>query len=149
MKRYVMTGMVIVACVLGIYARQNALASSTRVSFAVVSGDWFGHGRDIFVGLNGQGTAHFRTYTDCTQTVTTNCDMVANNLIYPGGYFTFALNRVAGNKAFGSITTSGYSWMIGTRITIAKNANDTVHVYVLRGYGVYCGSNAPAGFCGA
>lgn len=149
MKRYLMTGAVIVACVLGFYERPNVLASRALVSFASVSGYWSGHGRTIDVGTDGLGIAHFRTYTNCTQTVTTNCDMFVNQLIYPGGYFSFRLNAVAGSKAFGSITASGYSWMIGTRITIARNSNDTVRVYVLKGYGLYCGTNAPVGACGA
>lgn len=149
MKRSVMMGIMIVACTFGGYRRPSVLASSPRLSFDVVSGNWFGHGRDIYVAANGQGIAHFRTYADCSRTVTTNCDMFARNSIYPGGYFSFTLNHVSGNKAFGSISNSGYSWMIGTSITIARNANDSVHVYVLRGYGVYCGSNAPVGYCGA
>lgn len=150
MKRYIVSGVVILVSVLMLSGRWNVFASNShQVAFGTFIGSWVGHGRGLQVSHNGYGTEHFRTYVNCNNTQTTNCDMFTHESIYDGGFLSFTLNRVAANKAFGTINNSGYSWLIGTKVTLVRTSHDTITIRALAGYGAFCGPNAPVGYCGA
>jgi hypothetical protein len=105
----------------------------------------------VNVDADGHGILHFRTYVNCTQAIVTDCDRFQGNSIYGGGFAVFYLWKVAGSKAYGTVTNSGYSYQVGTTVTLVRNPNDTLTVYTVGPLSPVkgCGPQAPPGTCGA
>lgn len=118
--------------------------------YARFVGHWFHHGGGLVVHGNGAAFYSYRTYVFCTAQLTTTCDKQVGNTIFDGGFSTITLHRVAGDKAFGSMDNSAYSWQVGTSVTLVLSPNDTL---MLREAGtaatILCGPHAPAEVCGA
>jgi hypothetical protein len=118
--------------------------------YARFLGSWFHHGGSLTIGRNGHGFYSYRTYVFCTAHLTTTCDKETKNVIYDGGFSRFTLHRTVGNKAYGSMDNSAYSWQVGTTVTLVAKPNDTLVLYEAGAAPTtVCGSKAPAGFCGA
>lgn len=149
MKRYILSGVVILASVLALSGHWKVFAASAHQPFSGFAGNWVMHGGGLRVSENGAGIEHFRTYTNCNQQITTNCDTLVHNSIYAGGFLSFTLNRTSGHKAFGTVNNSGYSWVVGTKITLVGTGQDSINVFALVGGKRVCGPKAPAGYCGA
>jgi hypothetical protein len=133
----------------------SAHSTSAHVApatFARFSGSWQTHGGGVYIGPGGKGEYQLRTYVNCTQTILTDCDRIKGNVIYPGGFGTFALTRVAGNTVYGSMTNSSTSWEINTPISFRLTSRDVLIAKGpsdLLGQRNFCGPHAPAGACGA
>jgi hypothetical protein len=118
--------------------------------YAQFLGSWFHHGGGLTISRNGHGFYSYRTYVFCTPRLTTTCDKEAKNVIYDGGFSRFTLHRTVGNKAYGSMDNSAFSWQVGTTVTLVAKPNDTLVLYEAgTAPTTLCGSKAPAGFCGA
>jgi hypothetical protein len=135
-----------------VFAPSDAGASPqpTRPAIPVrFVGTWQTHGGILNINASGVGTDHLRTYVNCTTNRMTACDKFIKNEIYPGQYDTFHITTVTGNTAKAGITDSAYSWRVGTQITILLKPHGIVQVQMPDGAFRYCGSNSPAGACGA
>lgn len=158
MRRRTVSSIVFLALVSGVVIGRNgvglstALASRSRDSspYTQFVGRWFQHGGDLVVYRNGYAFYSYRTYVFCTGQVVTACDKQTKNTIFGGGFSALTLHRSVGNKAYGSMNNSAFSWQVGTAVTLVAMPNDTL---VLHEVGtapiVLCGSKAPAGRCGA
>jgi hypothetical protein len=74
----------------------------------------------------------------------------ANNTIYGGGFSIVTLNHSSGNKAYGHMDNSAFSWQVGTTVTLVAKPNDTLMLYEAGAAPtVLCGPKAPSGICGA
>jgi hypothetical protein len=158
MRRRTVSSIVFLALLSGIVIGRNgvglsiALASHSHDSspYTQFVGRWFQHGGDLVVYRNGYAFYSYRTYVFCSGQVVTACDKQAKNTIFGGGFSALTLHRSVGNKAYGSMNNSAFSWQVGTAVTLVAMPNDTL---VLHEAGtapiVLCGSKAPAGHCGA
>jgi hypothetical protein len=112
-------------------------------------GTWQTHGGLLNINGRGIGTDHLRAYASCTVNRMTACDRFIKNTIYPGQFDTFQITKTTGNTAVAGVTNSSYSWRVGTQITIVLKPHGIVQVGMPDGTFRYCGSNSPAGACGA
>jgi hypothetical protein len=126
-----------------------SLAGSSR-ALAPFVGAWTFHDGRLSVNRRGRGSESFRTFVDCTATIQTACDKFQGNVIYNGGFVTFTLTKIVGNRAKGQITDSAYSWTVFTPITLVFNpAKDTLSIRSVLGIRLACGPRATPGLCGA
>jgi hypothetical protein len=158
MKRRTVSLLVFLALVSGTVIGRDSVSLSTAIAshspatspYAPFLGPWFHHGGGVVVYSNGYALYSYRTYVFCTGNRVTACDKLTKHYIFNGGFSTFTLHRSVGNKAYGSINNSAFSWQVGTSVTLVAMPNDTL---VLHEAGtapaVLCGSKAPAGNCGA
>jgi hypothetical protein len=158
MKRWTVSFVVFLALSLGLLIGRSSRSVPTAIAshspatspYARFLGRWFHHGGGLIIYRNGHAFYSYRTYVFCTPQVTTACDKQAKNTIIDGGFSRFTLHRTRGNKAYGSMDNSSYSWQVGTTVTLVAMPNDTL---VLHEAGTapttVCGSKAPVGYCGA
>lgn len=147
--RYLALAFAWVLSLILVAAHPAVFAQPSSAPYGQFTGLWSHHGGDIVINAAGTGIDHYRTYNNCTATILTACDMFSKNLIYPGGFTRFSVYRVSGSKAFGTVTDSDMSWMVGTGITITRQRNDSIALHTVSGTTLGCGPNAPAGYCGA
>jgi hypothetical protein len=118
--------------------------------YARFVGGWFHHGGALSIHSNGHALYTYRLYVDCTTQRITACDKLTHNTIYGGGFSVFTLHRAGGNKAYGSMDNSVYSWQVGTTVTLVARPNDTLVLYEAGTTPItVCGARAPVGYCGA
>lgn len=142
----------IVLLVADLATRLPVAAHSQAAPFGRFAGGWQAHGAVLVIGVHGRGYYQARTYVNCTSAVLTDCDRSKGNLIYDGGFGTFALAHVSGNIASGTMTNSSTSWEINTTISFVLTQKDTLIVRSpsdLVGQRRFCGPHAPVGACGA
>jgi hypothetical protein len=141
-----------------------SVASSTPTTPAPVSnavttpagfvGTWNGHGRQLVVTAAGQVTIAFRTYVDCTATITTGCDQITGSSIHPGGHasghVTEVLNPTTVFVTFASSTVTSAVPLGPVRLG-HDLTHDAVAIFAGEFSGVpFCGPGAAAaGYCGA
>jgi hypothetical protein len=116
-------------------------------------GTWYGHGRALTVGATGAITLEFRTYVDCTATVTTGCDRVEGNTISDGGHVTGQVSQVINRTTVWVTLTSTTAPSELPRGTY-RLGRDLQHGAVALFAGQwsqapFCGPDAPSGYCGA
>lgn len=136
-------------CIVLISHNPFSIAGATSEKYGQFTGAWSHHDGRISVQANGYGVDHFRTFVQCTANVTTNCDEWKGNVIYAGGFTAFTLNRVVGNKAYGSVYNASASWLVGVKVTLVRHTNDTVTLLAPSGSETGCDSKASAESCGA
>jgi hypothetical protein len=129
--------------------QQLTVQGQAAPPFTRFAGTWSHHGGFIYIDPTGRGSDSFRTYINCSTQRQTACDRFLGNTIYPGGYLRFRLTKIGGNVASGYVTGSAYSWQMATPVKITRRANDTILVKVPGFTESGCGSQAPAGACGA
>lgn len=128
----------------------SASGPSAATSYSRFVGRWFHHGGSLKIYPNGHAAYSYRLYVFCSRQRMTTCDKLANNTIYAGGFSAFTLHHRVGNKAYGSMDNSSFSWQVGTTVTLVARPNDTLTLYEAgTAPTVVCGPKAPPGFCGA
>jgi hypothetical protein len=125
-------------------------AVTTPVGFV---GTWTGHGRHLEVSSAGQVTITFRTYVDCTATVTTGCDQITGSSIHDGGHatghITEVLNPTTVIVTFASSTVPSAVPLGPVRLG-HDLTHDAVAIFAGEFSGVpFCAPGAAAGYCGA
>lgn len=147
--RYVTIVFASALCIVLVGHNPFSPARATGAKYGEFTGAWTHHDGRISVQANGYGVDHFRTFVQCSEKVTTNCDEWKGNVIYAGGFTAFMLNRVVGDKAYGNVYNASASWLVGVKVTLVRHPNDTVTLFAPNGSERGCGSRAPAGYCGA
>lgn len=116
-------------------------------------GTWFGHGRSLTITASGALTMTYRTYVNCSATVTTGCDQTVNNQIHDGGAVTAHLTQVVNpTTVMVAITASSAPSLVP--IGSARLGFDQTHDAVALFTGdwanaPFCGTHSPSGYCGA
>ncbi len=158
MKRRTVSILVVLALTLGLLVGRFSVGLPTAVAshssagspYAPFVGTWYHHGGGLVLSSNGRGFYTYRTYVDCTARIVTACDKGFKNLIFDGGFSEFTLNRTIGNKAYGTMNSSAYSWQVKTTVTLVAKPNHTLILYeAATPATTLCGPKAPAGLCGA
>lgn len=116
-------------------------------------GDWYGHGRTLTVHTTGGVDVTFRTYVNCTPTVTIGCDRVIGNEIHDGGLATATVTRVD-NATTIELNVSSSTVPSAIPLGPVRMGLDTGHDAVALFAGqfsglAFCGPRAPSGYCGA
>lgn len=116
-------------------------------------GSWYGHGRALVVRSDGTVTLDFRTYVNCTATVTTGCDRITGNVLYDGGHVTGKISQVINaNTVVVTVTsTSVPSTIANGPMRLGHDLAHHALAPLDGGFkGVpFCGSGAPTDYCGA
>lgn len=129
-----------------------------NTSIAVVTpsgfvGSWYGHGRSLVVRSDGSVTLVFRTYVNCTATVTTGCDRITGNVLYDGGQVTGKISQIINaNTVIVSVTsTSVPSTIPDGPMRLGHDLARHALAPLDGGFkGVpFCGPGAPSNYCGA
>jgi predicted nucleic acid-binding Zn ribbon protein len=117
--------------------------------FSPFVGTWSGHGRLLTFALNGNAQYTARAYQWCGQGVPLPCDSMQGNEIIDGINEQLVFTRTNGSTAYGTITfsTAGDT---GQQVAASLRQEDTIALYYGNAiYSILCGSQAPAGYCGA
>jgi serine/threonine-protein kinase len=115
-------------------------------AFAVFAGAWSGHGGGIDIQANGRFLMSMRTYQWCGQ-APPPCDSMSGNEIIDGDQATGQLTSISGEVATGTIThTTDQAATPKGQITITLDpSTDSLNINNIS----FCGTSAPAGYCGA
>ncbi|MFN2560023.1 MAG: hypothetical protein ABR571_01840 [Jatrophihabitans sp.] len=116
-------------------------------------GTWTGHGRQLVVSPTGRVTISFRTYVDCTATVTTGCDQITGSGIHDGGHVTGHITAVL-NPTTVIVTVTSSTVTSAVPLAPIRLGHDLTHHAVAAFAGAFagvpfCGPGAPSGYCGA
>ena len=120
---------------------------------AGVLGSWHGHGRALVVSADGTVTMNFRTYVNCTATVTTGCDQITGSAIHDGGHVIGQITHVL-NPTTVIVTVTFTSDPAALPLGPVRFGHDLGHHAVAPFAGQlsgtpFCGPGAPSGYCGA
>jgi dipeptidyl aminopeptidase/acylaminoacyl peptidase len=97
-----------------------AIATPTPPDLSSFAKDWWHHGFNMTVEMNGQSSATWRTYKWCSQDPTPPCDAVVDNGITPGGSATLTFTQVDGQTAYALVNDSN-DWAVfepGTLVSL-------------------------------
>lgn len=116
-------------------------------------GSWYGHGRALVVTADGTVTMTFRTYVNCTATVTTGCDQITGSVIHDGGHVTGRITDVL-NPTTVIVTVTSTSDPAALPLGPVRFGHDLSHHAIAAFAGQlsgtpFCGPGAPSGYCGA
>lgn len=127
----------------------SPVAAQPAADFSRYAGFWSHHDGFIRISKSGVGFESHRTYVNCKNPEATGCDFLGKKYIYNGGFLAFRLTGMKNGAAVGYVTGSSASWLMHTDIKIRFTVRDAMTLSYgntsVRG----CGSNAPAGYCGA
>lgn len=116
-------------------------------------GTWTGHDRSLAITANGAVHLTFRTFIDCSPTVTTNCDRIVGNRMYDGGQVRGRVTAVQdANTVTVTITaTSDPKAVPRGPVRMGRDVRrDAVALFAGNFSGTpFCGSASPFGYCGA
>lgn len=116
-------------------------------------GAWYGHGRSLVVRPDGGVSVDFRTYVQCTATVTTGCDRIVGSVLHDGGHVTGRVTQVR-NATTVTVTVSATTVPTIVPVGSFRLGHDLKHHAVapfgnkLNGV-PFCGAGSPTGYCGA
>lgn len=105
------------------------------------------------VSPGGQVTVTFRTYVDCSATVTTGCDQISGSTIHDGGHVTGHVTEAL-NPTTVIVTVTSSSVPSAVPTGPVKVGHDLSHHALAAFSGSFsglpfCGPGAPSGYCGA
>ena len=134
-------------------ATASAPVPQGQPSIATFVGTWYGHGRSLVVRQDGTVVFDFRTYRDCSATVTTACDRTSGDEIIDGGHVVGWITYVKNDT---TVTVTVRSSSDPQDFPVAPfrlgfdRRHDAVAPFTGQFDGVpFCGDRAPAGYCGA
>ena len=132
-------------------------AASTPAGSPVVPSDfvgtWYGHGRTLTVTAGGAFDVVYRTYVNCTATVTTDCDKTVGNEIEDGGRITAQLATVV-NPTTVTVTVTARTASSQVPLGPVRVGFDQGHDAIALFAGSwasapFCGPSSPGSYCGA
>ena len=129
-------------------------SGSESGSFKAFIGTWDGHGRTLTVDKDGGFTMDFRTYRNCSSTVTTGCDRTSGNTLIDGGHVKGMITHVY-NASTVIVTVFSSTDKRDVPETSFTLGHDVTHHALAARVGPFaknapfCGSGAPDGYCGA
>jgi NACHT domain-containing protein len=116
-----------------------------------LAGNWYGHDRGLTISTHGLGISQFRLFRYCTENRSLMpCDVLASNEMFYGGVIIFQLTHENGNQATGFVLSSTIT-APSSPVSITLGSDDAITLTAAGQAGTdsYCGSYAPAGYCGA
>jgi hypothetical protein len=121
-------------------------SSLSPQAFAELAGDWVGHGGGIDIQVDGRFNIGMRTYQFCGQ-APPPCDTISGNEIIDGDEASGQLTAISGEIATGAVTkTTDPSLSPEGPIKIVLDpSTDSISANNV----TFCGTSAPAGYCGA
>ncbi len=130
----------------------SAPASSSAPPAGLI-GQWDGHGRHLVIRADGTVVVNFRTYVDCTSTVTTGCDRVIGNEIHDGGHVLGHITKVV-NATTVIVTVASTTDPAAIPAGPVRLGHDLTHHAVALFAGdfngvPFCSAESPSGYCGA
>lgn len=122
-------------------------SNPARPDFSSFAAQWGGHGRGLTVQPDGRFEITMRTYRWCDEGPPPCDTLNQDSVIISGTRAEGTLETVSGNVATGKVNTSTDpgNVPIGPVTFTLDPANHSL----AWGDIVFCGDNAPAGFCGA
>jgi hypothetical protein len=113
---------------------------------SVFNGTWYEHGAGLTIGTDGRFQIEYRTYNTCGGGTPGLCDLMIGNLIIPGGSLGGRITSINGDTADTTVSYDpGGASAAQTNQMTYEPTNDVVSY---DGF-LFCGTNAPAGYCGA